>query len=51
MTLLEAMYKEFYGMELKDEPEEVRIIVIETWNMAMQAINRQIILISHEVNE
>ena len=50
MTLLEAMYEEIYGISLKDEPEEVRTIVIEIWNLALKAVNRQIIYISHEEN-
>lgn len=50
MTLLEAMYEEIYGISLKDEPEEVRFIVIEIWNLALKAVNRQIIYISHEEN-
>jgi hypothetical protein len=46
MSLMEALYLEAYGTQFKDEPIEIQRIWIESWNMAMKAINRQAVLLS-----
>ncbi len=48
MSMLELMYKEWFGAELMEEPVEIRHLVGEVWNMALQSVNRQVILISYD---
>jgi hypothetical protein len=47
--MLELMYREWFGgAELSEEPEEIQHLIGEVWNMALQSVNRQIILISYD---
>lgn len=48
MSMLELMYKEWFGVEFSEEPEEIQHLIGEVWNMALQSVNRQIILISYD---
>jgi hypothetical protein len=48
MSMLELMYREWFGVELSLEPDETRQLVGEIWNMALQSVNRQVILLSHD---
>lgn len=48
MSMLELMYKEWFGVEFSEEPEEIRHLVGEVWNMALQSVNRQTILLSYD---
>ena len=45
MSMLELSYFEQFGVDLKNEPEHVQRLVQIIWDMALQAINRQIIYI------
>jgi len=51
MSMLELMYKEWFGVEFSEEPAEIRHLVGEVWNMALQSMNRQAILLSFDNNE
>jgi hypothetical protein len=46
--MLELMYKEWFKVDFREEPEEIRHLVGEVWNMALQSVNRQVILISYD---
>lgn len=48
MSMLELMYKEWFGVEFSEEPEEIRHLVGEVWNMALQSINRQVIFLTYQ---
>jgi hypothetical protein len=48
MSMLELSYKEWFGVEFSEEPAEIRHLVGEIWNMALQAMNRQAILLSYD---
>lgn len=50
MSMLELMYKEMFGQDLSKEPPHIQKLVAVIWNMALESINRQIILISYEEN-
>jgi hypothetical protein len=44
--MLELLYKETFGVNFHEEDEQIQELTIAIWNMALSAINRQIILIS-----
>lgn len=48
MSMLELMWKEWFKSEFSEEPDEIRHLVGEVWNMALQSVNRQVILISYD---
>jgi hypothetical protein len=45
MTMLELCYLEQFQRELREEPPHVQQLVEIIWDMALQAVNRQIIYI------
>lgn len=46
--MLELCWKQEFGTEFSEEQEEIRQLVIVVWNMALQAMNRQAILLSYD---
>lgn len=47
MTMLALCWKQEFGTEFSEESEEIRQLVIVVWNMALQAMNRQAILLTY----
>ena len=51
MTMLELCYKEEFKADLRNEPVHVQRMAEIIWDMALQSVNRHIILIQSGATE